>query len=125
MKIETNDWIALAEACGETGMAKRTLYNVAKRLNLVHEFFGTLVVRKKDLPKIVAGKKTVGNPDWIESYEKASASGLRAVESRLRRIAERGMTEAELRRGERIKAGQRRSSSSGTTDTAAAGPTAE
>lgn len=106
MKIETNDWLPLADACGETGIAKRTLYNVAKRLNLVREFFGTLVVRRKDLPKIVAGRKSVGNPDWIESYEKASASGLRAVESRLKRIAEKGMTDAELRRSrKRAEAG--------------------
>jgi hypothetical protein len=125
MKIETNDWMTMVEACGETGIAKRTLYNVAKRLNLVREFFGTLVVRRKDLPKIVAGKKTVGNPDWIESYDKASASGLRAVESRLKRIAEQGMTEAEMRRGAKIKGKRRQSSLSGTTGTAASSPTAE
>ncbi len=125
MKIETNDWLTMGEACSETGIPQRTVYRIAQRLNLVKEVFGTFIVRRKDLPQIVANKKRVGNPDWIESYEKASASGLRAVESRLRRIAEQGMTEAELRRGDKLKGRRRPSSSSGTTGTGAEAPTAE
>ena len=105
MKIETNDWMTMSEACGETGIPQRTLYRIAKRLNLVTEVFGAFIVRRKDIPKIVADKKRVGNPDWIESYDKASESGMRAVESRLKRIAEVGMTEAEL--GRRKKSGSK------------------
>lgn len=104
MKIETNDWVTLAEACKLTGLALSTCRRAARRLGALQVFFGAMVVRKSDLPRIVAEKKQTGNPDWIKSYDAAAAAGLRAVASRLKRIEAVGMTDAELTRGEKIKA---------------------
>lgn len=87
MKIETNDWLTLAEAVEQTKLPQRTLYRIAERLGAISEFFGVKCVKKADIPAIVADRKRVGNPRWIESYEEASAAALAAVKSRKRRIA--------------------------------------
>lgn len=98
MKIDTDDWYTLKEACGAIKMPQVTGYRLAKKLGIVEVIFGIRVVRKKDVQKMIANRKRVGNPVWIESYEEAAASALRAVESRKKRIAEVGLTEAEARR---------------------------
>jgi hypothetical protein len=85
MKIDTDDWLMLREACAAAKMPQATGYRLAKNLGIVQVIFGTRVVRKSDIPKMVANKKRVGNPMWIESYEEAAASALRAVASRKRR----------------------------------------
>ena len=102
MKIETNDWLSVAEAVKQSGIPQKTFYTIANRLGVVVEFFGTKCLRKKDVAKVVAARGRPGNPDWIGSYDKARKSALRAVESRMRRIEEVGMTEAELARSRRL-----------------------
>lgn len=98
MRIETDDWIPLADAVAQTGIPQKTLYRIADRLGMETEVFGVRVVRKSDLPKLVAGRLPVGNPDWISDYDKASEAALKSTESRMRRIAERGLTKAEKNR---------------------------
>lgn len=98
MKIDTDDWYTLKDACEAAEMPQVTGYRLAKRLGIVEVIFGTRVVRKKDVQKMIANRKRVGNPVWIESYEEAAASALRAVESRKKRIAAAGLTSAEARR---------------------------
>lgn len=98
MKIDTDDWLTLSDACVEAKMPQVTGYRIAKRLGIVEVIFGTRVVRKKDGQKMIADRKRVGNPVWIESHEEAAASALRAVESRKKRIAADGLTDAEKQR---------------------------
>ena len=88
MKIETDDWYTLAEACDVAKMPQVTGYRLAKKLGVVEIIFGTRVVRKKDVRKMVENRKRVGNPLWIASHEEAAASALRAVASRKRRERE-------------------------------------
>ena len=85
MRIETDDWYTLAEACNASKMPQVTGYRLAKRLGIVEIIFGTRVVKKRDVPKMVANRKRVGNPLWIASPDEAAASALRAVASRKRR----------------------------------------
>jgi uncharacterized protein (DUF2126 family) len=98
MKIDTNDWLPLAEAVVQTGIPQKTLYRIADRLGLAVDVFGVRVVRKSDLPKLVAGRMPAGNPDWIGDYEKASEAAAKATASRMRRIAEHGLTKSEKKR---------------------------
>ncbi|NBW16899.1 MAG: hypothetical protein EBR82_53870 [Caulobacteraceae bacterium] len=104
MKIDTDDWVTLAEACALAGLPTSTGYRIAKRLGVVKVVFGVRVVRKADIPRIKEDQKARGNPDWIASYDAAADASLRAVESRMKRIAADGLTEAEKTRGEKIKA---------------------
>lgn len=86
MKIDTDDWYTLADACVAAKMPQVTGYRLAKRLGIVEVIFGVRVVRKRDVQKMVENKKRVGNPIWIADGEEAAASALRAVESRMRRL---------------------------------------
>jgi hypothetical protein len=85
MKIETDDWYTLSEACNAAKMPRVTGYRLAKNLGIVEVIFGTRVVRKKDVQKMIDNKKRVGNPVWIASYDEAAASARRAVAARKRR----------------------------------------
>jgi hypothetical protein len=85
MKIETEDWYTLREACAAAKMPQVTGYRLAKRLGIVEVVFGVRVVRKKDVAKMIANRKRVGNPTWIESPEEAAAAAILAVESREKR----------------------------------------
>lgn len=98
MRIDTDDWIPLAEAIVQTGIPQKTLYRIADRLGMTTEVFGVRIVRKADLPKLAAGRQPVGNPEWIGDYEKASEAAIKAVESRRQRIAKHGLTRAEKKR---------------------------
>lgn len=104
MKIETDDWVPVSVAVRKSGIPQKTFYSIANRLEFVREFFGVLCIRKKDIQKVVEARGVPGNPNWIGSTEAAAAAAAKAVASRLRRIERDGMTEAELNRGERIKA---------------------
>ncbi len=85
MKIDTDDWFTITEACVAAKMPKSTGGRLAKSLGIVEVIFGVMVVRKKDVPKMVENKKRVGNPRWIESYDEAAEAALRAVKSRMKR----------------------------------------
>jgi hypothetical protein len=86
MKIDTDDWFTITEACAAAKMPKTTGSRLAKSLGIVEVVFGVLIVRKKDVSKMVENKRRVGNPRWIESYEEAAAAAERAVKSRMRRL---------------------------------------
>lgn len=104
MKIETNDWVTLPEVMAETGLAQKTLYRIVDRLELGQWFFGVRCVRKADVPQIVGAKMPTGNPQWIGSSDDAAEAALRAVKSRMKRVAEHGQTTAEKRRNKRLAA---------------------
>jgi len=109
MKIETDDWIPLCDAWPQVGLAQATAYRIAKRLKLVHEFFGVKVIKRSDIQKLADGKmEGIGNPNWIASGEQAAKAAKQSVASRLKRIARDGMTEAELTRGDAVRAGWER-----------------
>lgn len=98
MKIDTDEWLPLADAVTRTGIPQKTLYRIADRLGVGATIFGVRVVKVVDLPKLVSGRLTKGNPDWIGSYEKAGEAAVKATQSRMRRIAERGLTKLEKKR---------------------------
>lgn len=102
MKIETDEWIPLADAVAKTGIPQKTLYRIADRLGMKVEVFGVRVVRIADVPKLISGRMPVGNPDWIGNYEKASEAAVKSVESRMRRVAADGQTAAEKARNKRL-----------------------
>jgi hypothetical protein len=85
MKIDTAEWVTLAEACQAGGFSQPTGYRLAKRLGLVKVIFGVKIVRKADIKTMKENRKAIGNPDWISSPEAAAEAALRAVESRERR----------------------------------------
>jgi len=85
MKIDTAEWMTLAEACAAGGFTQSTGYRLAKHLGLIKVVFGVKIVRKADVKTMQDNRKRIGNPDWIESYDAAAAAALRAVESRERR----------------------------------------
>lgn len=102
MRIETDEWMPLSDAIVETGIPQKTLYRIADRLGLSVTLFGVRVVRRADVPKLANGRLPLGNPDWIGDTDKASAAALKAVESRMRRVAESGLTKAEKRRNKAL-----------------------
>lgn len=102
MKIETDEWLTLAEAVAVLKIPQKTLYRIADRLGLVETVFGVRVVRKTDLPKLAGDRKSVGNPRWIEDGDEAGAAAIKATESRRRRVAAQGPTAAEVRRNKRL-----------------------
>lgn len=103
MRLNTDDYIPVAEAARLAGMSESTGRRLAKHLGVVHEFFGVFIVKKSDVETLRQNRKPMGNPDWIASQEEAAAAALRAVESRMRRIERDGMTAAELARGKKRK----------------------
>lgn len=98
MKIETDEWLPLAEAARQAGMSLSTAHRLAKSLGIIHEFFGVRVIRRKDIQTMTENRKPIGNPDWIGSHEAAAEAAVKAVKSRLRRVKRVGMTQAEKRR---------------------------
>ena len=102
MKIETDDWMPLAEAVALLGMPQKTGYRIADRLDLSVTVFGVRVIRKSELGKLEGGRLAIGNPRWAESGEAASAAAEKATESRRARVAASGPTAAEVRRNKRL-----------------------
>lgn len=105
MKIETDEWLPLAEAARQAEMSLSTAHRLANSLGIVHEFFGVRVIQIKDIQTMRDNRKPMGNPDWISSHEAAAEAAVRAVKSRLRRVKRVGLTAAEKRRNERLASG--------------------
>lgn len=108
MKLETNDWITLSDACVAAGLTQSTGYRIAKRLGLTEDFFGIKIVRKSDVETMRANKLPAGNPRWSESTEEAAEAALKATQSRMRRIKEQGPTKAEKERNAFLRSGKAR-----------------
>lgn len=105
MRIETDEWLPLAEAARQASLSLSTAHRLAKSLGIVHEFFGVRVIRRKDIQTMTENRKPIGNPDWIESHEAAAEAAVKAVKSRLRRVKRVGMTDAEKRRNAGLSSG--------------------
>lgn len=108
MKLETNDWITLSDACVEAGLSQSTGYRIAKRLGLAEDFFGVKIVRKSDVETLLANKLPTGNPRWAESTEVAAEAALKATASRMRRLEAQGPTKAEKERNAFLRSGKAR-----------------
>lgn len=102
MKIETDDYIPLADVPKLTGLSPSTAYRIAKRLGFIVQVFGVNVVRKDCLDAMVDDRQPTGNPVWINDSEAASESALRSVESRMERVARCGETASEKRRNRNL-----------------------
>lgn len=89
MKIETEDWITLADACKLAGIPQASGYRTAKRLGIVENFFGVACVRKRDVATIEANRRRPGNPNWIESWEGAAADAVKGTAARMAKRAPR------------------------------------
>jgi hypothetical protein len=102
MKIDTNEWITMAQACTEAGFSLSTGYRLAKQLKIVEVFFGVKCVRKIHVQTMRNNRRQVGNQDWIKSPELASEAAYKSVRSRLKRIRRSGITEGEKIRNAKI-----------------------
>jgi hypothetical protein len=89
MKIDTDEWIALADACKLAGIPQPTGYRMAKRLGIVENFFGVNVIRKRDVSTLEKNRRARGNPNWIESWEGAAADGAKGAPARMAKRAPR------------------------------------
>jgi hypothetical protein len=85
VKIETDDWIPLADACKLAGLSQATGYRTARRLGIVENFFGVAVVRKREVSQLEHNRRRPGNPNWIESWDGAAADAVKAVASRMKK----------------------------------------
>ena len=103
MKIETDDWVRLSEVPSIAQMPETVVRRLASDLGLVETFFGVPVMRRADIPTLVASRRRRGNQRWIASYDEAAADALRAVESR-------------MKKQKATAAGRKRAAGSGTTD---------
>jgi hypothetical protein len=83
MKIDTDEWIALADACKLAGIPQPTGYRMAKRLGIVENFFGVACILKRDVSTLEKNRRTPGNPNWIESWEGAAADGAKGTPARI------------------------------------------
>jgi hypothetical protein len=108
MKIETDDWLPLAEAMILLKMSVRAARRLAADMGLVHEFFGVKCIRREHVELLNAHKRQRGNQDWIASGALAGVAATKSVESRLARVAKRGMTTAEKRRNAFLSSGKAR-----------------
>lgn len=106
MKIETDDWISLAEAMPMLKMSDRAARRLAADMELVHEFFGVKCIRREHVGLLNAHKRKRGNQDWIASGALAGEASKKAVESRMARVAKRGLTAAEKRRNAFLSSGK-------------------
>lgn len=102
MKIDTNDWTTLAEACKAASISQSTGYRLAKHLKIIHVFFGVKCVHKRDVARLENERRQVGNQRWIASHEDAAADAIKSVESRISRVSESGPTKAEKKRNKRL-----------------------
>ena len=109
MKIETDDWLPLTEAMPLLKMSDRAARRLAADMELVQEFFGVKCIRRADVAVLNAHKRQRGNQDWIASGALAGAAATKAVESRMARVAKRGLTAAEKRRNSFLSSGKARS----------------
>lgn len=87
MKIETDDWLTLVDASAELGIPMATIRRLARDLGVMEVIFGVQVVRKRDLETLRKNRRRVGNQRWIADGEEAAADSLKAVASRMARLA--------------------------------------
>ena len=85
MKIETDDWVLVAEAARIAKIPDTIARRLSKELELARTFFGVAVMKRADIPKLLENRRRRGNPDWIASGEDAAEAALRAVESRMKK----------------------------------------
>ena len=86
MKIETDDWMPLAEAAGASGLSEAAARRLAHDLGIVQVFFGVKVIRRKDIETLQANRRRPGNQRWIADGEAAAADSLKAVANRMARL---------------------------------------
>lgn len=108
MKIDTDDWIPLTDAMPLLKMSERAARRLAADMGLVHEFFGVKCIRRAQIDVLNAHKRRPGNQDWIASGALAGDAATKAVESRMARVAKRGVTAAERRRNAFLSSGKAR-----------------
>jgi len=108
VKIDTDQWTTLAAACRDAGVSQSTGYRTAKRLRIVHEFFGVKIVRRADVHRLLDERLPIGNADWIRSSEAAGEAARKAVDSRMRRVRQQGYTNAEIARNQFLAEGKAR-----------------
>jgi hypothetical protein len=107
MKIDTDDWIPLADiGLYTTAIAGRTAYRLAADLGLVHQFFGVKCIRRADVATLEAKRRLRGNQRWIADGEAAAEDAEIANERKRRRLAEQGPTKAEKARNRRLRRGE-------------------
>ena len=111
MKIETDDWLPLAEAMPLLKMSARAARRLAADMGLVQEFFGVKCMRRADVAVLNAHKRQRGNQDWIAPGTLAGKAAAKDVQSRMARMAKQGLTAAEKRRNAFLSSGQARSGS--------------
>ena len=102
MKIDTDDWLTLAEACKAAGLSQSTGYRLAKHLQIIEVFFGVKCVQKQDVSRMMHERRRVGNQRWIASSDDAAQAAIKSVESRLSRVEKHGHTKAEKKRNKRL-----------------------
>jgi hypothetical protein len=89
MKIDTDDWLPLSEACKLAELPQASGYRMAKRLGIVQTFFGVNVIRRSDVATLANNRRKPGNPNWIESWEGAAADGAKGTPARIAKRAPR------------------------------------
>jgi hypothetical protein len=106
MKIDTDDWIPLADiGLYTTAIAGRTAYRLAADLGLIHEFFGVKCIRRADVATLEQKRRLRGNQKWIASGDEAAAAAEVANERKRQRLAEQGPTKAEKKRNQKLRSG--------------------
>lgn len=106
MKIDTDDWIPLADiGLYTTVIAGRTAYRLAADLGLIHEFFGVKCIRRADVATLEEKRRLRGNQRWIADGEAAAEDAEVANERKRRRLAEQGPTKAEKARNKKLRSG--------------------
>jgi hypothetical protein len=107
MKIETDDWIPLADiSLYTTALAGRTAYRLAKELGVIREFFGVKCIRRDDVATLEAKRRLRGNQRWIADGDAAAADAGAANEQKRQRLASEGPTKAEKKRNKMLQGGR-------------------
>ena len=86
MNINTDDWLPVAEAARIAGMSDVVARRLTKDLGLSQVFFGVLVMKLDDVPKMVQSRRRRGNQRWIADGDAAAADSLKATASRMERL---------------------------------------
>jgi hypothetical protein len=107
MKIDTDDWVPLADiGLYTTAIAGRTAYRLADVLGLIHVFFGVKCIRRADVATLEEKRRLRGNQRWIADGEAAAAAAEVANERKRQRLARQGPTKAEKSRNRKLKKGE-------------------
>lgn len=85
MRIETDDWVTVAEAAVEAKLDGSVARRMAQTLGLSQQIFGVWVIKRTDIATLAARKGRTGNPRWIEDYDEAASAAVKAVASRMKK----------------------------------------